>query len=347
MNTVGTLSEAIKRFVYNNSNAVDTFKASSPDTTFEGFLAQACMTAMNNARVYAEQNASFSWLDVTVSALFPANMSVNLNRLYPDDVEFYVPVGGVADWTDKVQYRYDRLGILQVSIPSIVTIPEFYEEQSYLDLKSLTFANNDFNGEFIVNEVLPNRAKNGVTWHVFKLCYRDMDITGPTAWTDPVTLPTIAAVFNEAIRMNAITAASFITDDGGSTPVDIDTRNSQHMRDIFQKGRGLVEDKSSNPTVIIDGRQLRLSYGGNTKTTISLSGTRWMKPYTSEDDTDFLLEHGFSFMMWQSILELNYIMQIFVQRQEGVLPPPENARNEAWSGLLVNDAFAGSTFYIQ
>ena len=81
--------------------------------------------------------------------------------------------------------------------------------------------------------------------------------------------------------------------------------------------------------------------------TIELTGYRWMDKYTADalDATDFLLEDGFDFMMWQTILEMNYIVQVFVPRVEGSLSPPEKARNEAWASLMTNDAFATASFY--
>ena len=72
-----------------------------------------------------------------------------------------------------------------------------------------------------------------------------------------------------------------------------------------------------------------------------------MTKYTADDldVTDFLLEDGFDFMMWQTILEVNYIVQVYVPRVDGSLSPPEKARNEAWVSMMTNDAFSTASFY--
>ena len=92
--------------------------------------------------------------------------------------------------------------------------------------------------------------------------------------------------------------------------------------------------------MVVQGRKVisepQLSVGESMN--VNVLGYQWITPYTTLDSTtDWLIEYGFSFMMWQTILELNHIVHIFVPRQEGSLPPPEKQRNEAWSNLVVVD----------
>lgn len=56
-------------------------------------------------------------------------------------------------------------------------------------------------------------------------------------------------------------------------------------------------------------------------------------------DPDFLLTYGAPYMMWQTIIEMNYLFTTFVPRQEGNLSPPEKMRDQAWNDLLTWDAY--------
>jgi len=80
---------------------------------------------------------------------------------------------------------------------------------------------------------------------------------------------------------------------------------------------------------------------------LQISGNVWMAPYTDERDTDFLLDNGFEFMLWQTIIELNHIFLKFVARQEGTLGPPTAARDAAWEALVLWDSHsvAGNIYY--
>jgi hypothetical protein len=80
---------------------------------------------------------------------------------------------------------------------------------------------------------------------------------------------------------------------------------------------------------------------------LALSGNVWMPAYTSENDSDFLLDNGFEFMMWQTVIELNYLLLKFVSRQEGTISPPTAARDAAWEALVLWDSHsvAGNIYY--
>jgi hypothetical protein len=74
--------------------------------------------------------------------------------------------------------------------------------------------------------------------------------------------------------------------------------------------------------------------------TVVLEGTRWMDTYEDDQDTDFLLKDAFDFMMWTTVVEMNFLTQTFGRaRQEGWLDPPIRMRNEAWQALVENDEY--------
>ena len=77
---------------------------------------------------------------------------------------------------------------------------------------------------------------------------------------------------------------------------------------------------------------------------VVLEGYAFLRDYTEADlasdyEGDFFLQHGSRFLQWAIICELNYIFQRFVPRQEGVLSPPEQAREAAWRDLLLWDSY--------
>lgn len=76
----------------------------------------------------------------------------------------------------------------------------------------------------------------------------------------------------------------------------------------------------------------------------TLEGYGWLNDYTAANltdvaATDFIVEHGFQWLQWAIICELNFFYKTFVPRQEGNLSPPEQARETAWHNLMTWDAY--------
>lgn len=75
----------------------------------------------------------------------------------------------------------------------------------------------------------------------------------------------------------------------------------------------------------------------------------WLNDYTDDDLVeaaavpDFLVEHGFEYLQWAVILELNYSFQTFVFRQEGNPGAPEKKLAAAWESLVNWDSYRAST----
>jgi hypothetical protein len=51
----------------------------------------------------------------------------------------------------------------------------------------------------------------------------------------------------------------------------------------------------------------------------------------------FFLEHGSEWLTWALVCDLNFKYQVFVPRQEGMLPPPFQQRDELWQALVAFD----------
>lgn len=50
--------------------------------------------------------------------------------------------------------------------------------------------------------------------------------------------------------------------------------------------------------------------------------------------TDWMFEHGFDYLQWATICELNYLLKVYLPRQEGGLAPPTNERDRALDFLI-------------
>ncbi len=77
---------------------------------------------------------------------------------------------------------------------------------------------------------------------------------------------------------------------------------------------------------------------------VQLEAYAWLQDYTAANLTnivpdDFLVEHGFRYLQWAIVCDLNYIFRRFVSRQEGNIPMPQAERDLAWRDLVAWDAY--------
>lgn len=85
--------------------------------------------------------------------------------------------------------------------------------------------------------------------------------------------------------------------------------------------------------------------GTGSAITIYLEMYGWLRDYVTADlslssgNIDFFMEHGYEYMQWGIILELNYLYQKFVFRQEGNPGAPEKKLDAAWEALVAWDSY--------
>lgn len=84
--------------------------------------------------------------------------------------------------------------------------------------------------------------------------------------------------------------------------------------------------------------------GTGAAVTVYLEMYGWLKDYVATDlitstDLDFMMSYGHEYMMWAVILELNYVFQSFVFRQEGNPGAPEKKMADAWDALVQWDSY--------
>jgi hypothetical protein len=72
---------------------------------------------------------------------------------------------------------------------------------------------------------------------------------------------------------------------------------------------------------------------------VFLDVIRYFPDYQDTDsNTDFLLQFGDDYLMWDSCVRLNPLVKEFVPRQEGNVPAPTDERDQAWQDLITWDA---------
>lgn len=137
-----------------------------------------------------------------------------------------------------------------------------------------------------------------------------------------------------------------LSGDYGAEPLRVTTRKDMawekmkakrlHAFDRYPGDEGdLIAERS---TAVIAGRKLWIEPQLDETTTVYVEGYKWMDPYYDDDDTDFLIQRGFDFMMWACVVEVNHMVLKFVNRQEGTIQAPIRLRDEAWDGLILNDS---------
>jgi len=113
-------------------------------------------------------------------------------------------------------------------------------------------------------------------------------------------------------------------------PSDAQTLNRGANGSVIQRGRTLYvypvpEDSTTDFDVTLECYGRLADY-----TAASLLDT---------EPTDFFVEFGSTYMQWAIICELNYLFKTYVNRTEGNLTAPEQARETAWRNLLLWDTY--------
>jgi hypothetical protein len=71
--------------------------------------------------------------------------------------------------------------------------------------------------------------------------------------------------------------------------------------------------------------------------TIRMDAFKWMADYDEVTDTDFFITHGFNYMLFAGLVELNKLTKTFVPQEEGNLPEPKRERDEELDTLIAHD----------
>lgn len=109
-----------------------------------------------------------------------------------------------------------------------------------------------------------------------------------------------------------------------------------------------INARGTNSSVIQRGGNLsiypRYTAGVTTPFAIRLECFGWLNELDANSLLDttpsnFLIDYGYIWLQWYTIVELNYIFKTFVPRTEGNLVSPEKVRDEAWAKLTLFDSY--------
>lgn len=163
-----------------------------------------------------------------------------------------------------------------------------------------------------------------------------------------------AMVGSSQVRLKSLIAAYLPQGTNGLLPLHVRPRKEYVA--TLRKGNELLSwgpierwptesygDSACEPLEVHTvGRMVFLHPDPAATTNIKVDAYRWLPSYTSvanTSQTDFLLEDGSDFLMWRAIYDLNHRTEVFVQRQEGTLPPPKEMFQNAWDSLVLWDSF--------
>lgn len=317
--TLYDLSEAVKRHLTSNSNLVNLVQGQAQNSAdLKAQIDAAIVEGANNARLYAERLHDFAFNDMTGQALLTNGCSLSLDR---------VPV------------RQNYGDVDSVAISSIVRIDSSADDWPELVLAAEFAETNLVSVKFAGTVVHPIVA--GVAYSVSNSRVNEDGTVSFRLGIAPgqqISYSGLTAVGSVAKLKNFKTIQQVYLYDSATRsiePMATIKRRTQVIREIKRQGLSL-SSASTRQQAIIAGRELHIEPSETVH--IALDGNVWMDGYSTDEDTDMLLQHGFDFMMWQTIIEVNHMLLKFVARQEGTISPPTQARDAAWESLVIWDS---------
>lgn len=91
------------------------------------------------------------------------------------------------------------------------------------------------------------------------------------------------------------------------------------------------------------GKLFKYPFGtAGESSTLTLQVYKWFDEYEGEDAADMedvFTQHGYDYLKWATIVEVNHLAKAFVSRQEGNLAPPTAMADAALSALISWDEY--------
>lgn len=335
MSTIAELKDAVKANLSISLNVTDSFQGEADSNDVDTLVDEQILRAANNARLWAERQHDFAENDVAV-------------RLFHNSGIPSLLAG--CSYENATEREYDwRL------IPKLIKGASTAEAVG-IDPSDLTTGNIIFRG---VNNDL----------RVSALTLAQITDVGPRSFNcntfiNPMTAGTYinqyffsqtagavnsSYLYGPMYRLKTINAA-YLTETGGALrPIWVKSKKR-----LALEARKNLDLETAEPYIRYPGDEDyerdqiknylvhqgdKVSLYPPQDATLVIEGNRWMSDYVADTDTDFILQHGFDWMMWAVIVDLNHIFQTYVPRQEGSLPPPVRIRDEAWLTFVGNDEY--------
>lgn len=327
MSNIVELKRAVRDILNLSLNLTDSFQGEANSDDVDSVIDTSILRAANNARLWAERQHDFAENDMAVRLYYksglPALMIGVDDRIVGGQSQAWY--GCEISMTSTTAGKLRSYYVGETTNGGTAVLQNIHD---YDDASQITTA--DSSGDLI-------------TFTGASIAHTSRTKTRRYAFSVNTALGSREPLHHLKTLKNAYLVES----GGGYRPIWIKSRKTlvtqarRHLdlEDIDPYYRYPATDPTETQPVYLtyDGVNVRVM--PEQDATVVLEGNRWMAPYEDDEDTDFLLQDGFDFMMWATIVELNHLNQKFVPRQEGSLPPPVHARDEAWMSLVAHDEF--------
>lgn len=225
--------------------------------------------------------------------------------------------------------------------------------------------------DFVLNEedmllvALNNARLFAEQSHDLENCYGAMDLV-----VDEVAGGDLDAVYlhgdtESPLKVKTIDDMGYYDDSGVFCPRRWQRMRQKRQQDARRKELGSFDDledrvpsdaewsanHSRNCGIYVYGRQVYSMLAGGTSGTtkvVGIEGQFWLPEYVDDPEEepedgpyqDIFLAHGFNYLFWQGVCELNYIFRKFAPRQEGNVPAPTREAQAALGAFLTWDSYA-------
>ena len=181
-----------------------------------------------------------------------------------------------------------------------------------------------------------NAMRSGQKRHDFNFLAGSVQVS-----VDPDTGADWTSLTSVATNLRRIEGA-FLVQTAGMAPIRWTTRQNLANEVIRSNDRSVsrewyptdATEYVTETIALVEGNKVYLHPKPEAATTVELTGYTWLTDLAVVGDTNFMLEYGFDWVMWQTLVELNYYTKQFVARQEGNLPPPTQMAERAWLDLV-------------
>lgn len=323
------LSQAVKRHLTSNSTLVNLVQGQASNSAdLAAQIDEAIMEAANNARLYAERLHDFAFNDMTGKALLTNGCPLHLD---------HVPVRqNYGDVDSLTPWAIVGINSSEDEWPEVLLSNAYIE---HTNITSLKF------GGTVAAPLVAGESYTVFSSRETEEGYLALKFGFPPGEELTFAGMTVTASVSEVKKFKTIQQVyQYDSANRSIKPISTVRRRSQVLRNIRLQGLSSYsaypsEDMTREEVdmqAIIAGREVHIEPAGSVH--IAVDGNVWMDTYDDITDTDPLLQHGFDFMMWQTIIEVNHMLLKFVARQEGTIAPPTQARDAAFDSLIIWDS---------
>lgn len=201
-------------------------------------------------------------------------------------------------------------------------------------------------GTDLLLTALNSARKKAELVHDFEYTRTEVDLVVDAASGGLISAAKVAGT-TTSIAIKSINQGGVVGVNGQVTPVKFVSKKETETIGVVNRYPSDAEISSSvcRRRLVQVGQQI-FSYPLGTTGQLSklrLNAYTWMAEYIIGTETDFMTEHGHDYLKWSAIVEVNYLHQKFVPRQEGNLAPPTTLADQALAALISWDEYVVET----